>query len=158
MNSGRSLSFEEVVIKLENFCAYQERCSYEILEKVKSFNLTAEEGQKALKLLIQHKFVDDERFANSYASGKFRFKNWGRNKIKFELKIKRIPSDLITNAIYSLDEEEYEATVKELALKKWSEVKGKSIYEKKAKVYRFLQSKGFESELIARYTMFTEMD
>lgn len=150
MKSGRFLSFEEALIKLESFCAYQERCSFEVLEKAKGLGLETDQCKKILEILQKKKFVDDERFAHAYANGKFRFKNWGRIKIKFELKGKRIADEFITAALYSIDEDNYFQELQNLAIRKWKEIKGKSDYERKAKLFRFLQSKGFESELITK--------
>ncbi len=149
MSSERKYPPHEALARLESYCAYQERCIDEILKKTSSWGLSFDEGQELLEELIQKGFIDEARFAESFVSGKFRFKKWGRIKIRFELKKKRIPENLIKKSISEIDPEQYYTTLKELGVRKWHETKGKDLWDKKAKVMRFLASKGYESDLIS---------
>lgn len=148
MGSERKYPPHEALARLEAFCAYQDRCSEEILRKSLSWGLNSDEAQELLNELLQSGFVDDARFTDSFVSGKFRYKKWGKIKIRYELKKKKVPENLIKKSISEIDPDLYYATLMDLGKKKWSEVKGKDLWDKKAKVMRFLSSKGFEQDLI----------
>ncbi len=141
------MGYKEIKIKIENWCAYQDRCSFEVREKLKNFDLSNEENQKMIDELIASNFIDDNRFASSFVSGKFRIKNWGKIKITHHLKQKRIPKELILSAINEIEDDEYQEIIVKLISKKKKEIKTKlSEYEVKSKVFNYLISKGFELE------------
>jgi regulatory protein len=149
MESKCTYSFLEAKHKLEAWCAYQERCHSEVKTKIISLGITGEQVDFLLSDLIQHNFLNEERFALAYTSGKFRIKKWGKIKIKQHLKQKFIPTQLILQALASIDGNEYYETLKSLAIKKKSELKeSESSWNKKIKISRFLASKGYESDLI----------
>lgn len=131
--------------KSEAFCAYQERCSHEVLEKLK--RLGAQEGEIILIInaLIENNFLDDQRFAHAYAVGKLRIKHWGVNKIKQGLQLKKLDSALIKDALQKIyDEENYFGILQQIADRKWQELhKEKNPWMRKQKLYRFLASRGF---------------
>jgi regulatory protein len=131
--------------KSEAFCAYQERSSFEVIEKLK--RMGAEDGEilQVLNALIDAKFLDDERFAKAYAVGKLRIKHWGVNKIKQGLQLKRIDRELIAQAIAAMyDEENYIGILQQVAQRKWQELhKEKDPWMRKQKLFRFLASRGF---------------
>lgn len=148
MSSERKYPPHEALVRLEAYCAYQERCADEILKKCDSWGLSEKEAGELLYELIEKGFVNEERFAESFVSGKFRFKKWGRIKIRYELKKKRIPETLIRKSLSTIDQDQYYSNLLELGKRKWQETKGKDNWDKKAKVIRFLTSKGYESDLI----------
>ena len=149
MISERKYPLHEALVRLESYCAYQERCTDEVLKKISSWGLSFEEGQDLLNDLIEKGFVNEDRFTETFVSGKFRYKKWGRIKIRYELKKKKIPEELIKKHLLGLDLDQYYTMLKDLASRKWSETKGKDHWDKKAKVMRFLASKGYESDLIS---------
>lgn len=139
----------EAKSKIEAWCAYQERCQFEVANKLREWNVDQEHVDIIIADLIQNRFVDELRFATAYASGKFRIKHWGRNKIKFKLKGYQISDYSIRMALSEIEEEEYLQTLTLLAERKLAELKsGLSILEKKAKIYNFLSSKGYESDSV----------
>lgn len=141
-------NFHELLLKAERFCAYQERCSYEVKQKLKELDADQEDVEKIIASLQEDDYMNDERFAHLFASGKFRIKRWGKNKIRAELRMKKIPDAFIKNGLDAINEEEYRKTIEHLAKKKEREVKSKSAQDKKKKIAMFLMSKGYESELI----------
>lgn len=144
-----NFSFLEANAKIEAFCAYQERCHYEVNQKLRSFGLDDEQAGRIIAHLIENNYLNEERFAIAYASGKLRIKKWGRQKIKHGLSAKFVPKSIIQTALYAFEEGEYETIFEELATRKWEELaKEKDFWTRKAKLVRFLQSRGFESELI----------
>ena len=145
MSAPRAYDLTQMLQKSEAFCAYQERSSFEVIEKLK--RMGAEDGEilQVLNALIDAKFLDDERFAKAYAVGKLRIKYWGVNKIKQGLQLKRIDRELIAQAIAAMyDEENYIGILQQLAQRKWQELhKEKDPWMRKQKLFRFLASRGF---------------
>ncbi len=148
MDSKCNLSFNEAKLKLESWCAYQDRCKSEVLLKLKSFELSSDQEQKLIDYLTLNRFLDDQRYADSIVSGKFSIKKWGRIKITYFLKKKYIPKELISNALSTLDEDVYYSVLLSLAEKKHESLSLKNSYEKRVKVVTYLQSKGYELDLI----------
>ena len=137
-----------MLLKAERFCAYQERCSSELKQKLRELGADEETSAKIISSLLEDDYLNDERFAQLFTSGKFRIKRWGGNKIRAELKRKSIPDKFISAAFDLIDKAEYLKVIEHLAKKKEGEVKSKSASDKKKKIAMFLLSRGFESELI----------
>lgn len=131
--------------KASAFCAYQERCLSEVKEKLYEWEASQEEAEEIITQLIKEKYIDEERFAKTYAGSKFRTKKWGRLKIKYMLKQKYIPTALISKGLQEIDAEEYYETLKTLAIQKKEALSNKF---DKVKLYNYLISKGFESDLV----------
>lgn len=134
--------------RMQKYCAYQERCHSEVRHKLLSLGIYGDDLEEIIFDLIQENFLNEERFARSYARGKFRIKQWGRNKIIKELKVRQVSEYCMRMALEEIDEEEYLQTLKQLARKKWSEYRGMKNFERKGRLARYLASRGFESELI----------
>lgn len=145
MLAPRAYDLTQMLQKSEAFCAYQERCSHEVLEKLK--RLGAQDGEiiQIMNALIENNFLDDNRFAKAYAVGKLRIKYWGVNKIKQGLKLKRLDNELIALALKNVyAEENYFGILQDVANRKWQELhKEKDPWVRKQKLFRFLASRGF---------------
>jgi regulatory protein len=139
-------SILEAKQKIEAYCAYQERCDQEVRKKLNGWNMHQEDVDILIADLITNNFMNEERFAEAFVSGKFRIKRWGRIKIRQHLKQKQISDYSINKAISQIDEDEYIQTIKNLIDGK--KVSGKNDWEKKAKLKRYLASKGFETNII----------
>jgi regulatory protein len=149
MVSERKYSFLEAKARLEALCAYQERCSFELSKKMNQWAIHPNDQDQLLADLISNNFLNEERFAEAYVSGKVRIKRWGKVKIQIELKKRFISSYSINKAIKGINLDEYWANLMHLAERKWAASTEKDDYKKRMKVYRFLASKGYESDLIA---------
>ena len=145
--NGGPYSFLEAKQKIEAWCAYQDRCHKEVYNKLRTYGLDDEDTNALISHLIEYQFLDEQRFAESFVSGKYRIKKWGRNKIKAHLKQKSIPQVCIDDALKTIDDDLYMKNLKGLAERKWKEKKGSS-FEKKVKVQQFLSSRGYEFDLI----------
>lgn len=146
---SKSFTVDEIREKLMKYCAYQDRCHWEVERKLAEFNLIPEAYDEILIYLIENKFLNEERFVHSFVRGKFKLKKWGRIKIQIELKKRKIPTKLIAEALKSIDEIEYTTTLEELFKKKKESLRSeKESFKKKAKIRNFLLQKGYESELI----------
>lgn len=138
----------EAKAKLEAYCAYQERCAHEISQKLWLWKLDLEDHDILIADLISNNFLNEERFAEAFASGKFNIKKWGRTKIKTHLKAKQISTYSINKALKSIDLQDYTSAINGLAEKKWPQITGNH-WEKLGKLQRYLHSKGYESDLLS---------
>ncbi|WP_410744653.1 regulatory protein RecX [Epilithonimonas zeae] len=144
----KSLTFDEIKLKLVNYCVYQDRCHYEVELKMKEFLLIPEAKDKIFLYLIKENYLNEERFTRSYIRGKFYIKHWGRNKIKMNLKQKGITEKLISKSMDEIDADDYEKTVNKIYQDYFSKQKGLKEYQKKSKTIKHLISKGFEYDVI----------
>ncbi|HWW43086.1 regulatory protein RecX [Pedobacter sp.] len=135
--------------KAEHYCAYQERSQYEIRNKLYEWGLKTAEVEELISELIVTNFLNEERFAKVYVSGKFNIKKWGKIKIKQSLKIKQVPDKMITKALNTIDSGDYLQTLLELAEKKAKLITETDAYKKKYKLITYLMGKGFENNLIS---------
>jgi regulatory protein len=108
------LSKEIALEKIKKYCAYQERTHKEVREKLKSIQCHYREIDEIIVALIEEDFLNEERFAITYARGKFRMKSWGKQKIKYALKMKGISEYCIKKGLAQIPEEEYLCTLKHL--------------------------------------------
>jgi len=152
MKSGKQeaaiLDKKQALVKAENFCVYQERSQKEVRYKLVEWGLRGDELEEILSELITNNFLNEERFAKQYASGKFNIKKWGRIKIKQGLKLKGVPDKLLQKALYSLDDDKYLATLTLLAEKKAEFLTESNPLKRKMKLMSYLQGRGFETDLI----------
>lgn len=138
----------ELLSKLEYYCSYQERCYKEVEEKLFSLRATNSEKESILIHLIENNYINEERFAKSFARGKHNYKYWGRNRIKNELKFRNISSKIIEIAIQEIDSESYIEIFHDIAEKNWESIKERKGPKKNKKFVDFLLRKGFENDLI----------
>jgi len=148
MAGSLTYSFLEAKQKIEWYCAYQERCDYDVRKKLHEWNLYAEDIDALIAHLITHNYLNEERFAEAYVSGKFRIKKWGRIKIRQQLKLKKISLYSINKAFTQIEDDDYIQTAKDLVASKSRLIKSKNAWDKLNKLKRYLSSKGYESELI----------
>jgi regulatory protein len=145
-----SLSPEQALQKARHYCGYQERCHSEVQEKLYSFGLRKSQVDAAMATLIEESCLNEERFAIQYAGGHFRLKHWGRIRIRYELKQKRVSDYCIKAGLATIDEEAYAESLTRLAAKKWEELATEtSPPAQKGKWQDYLLRKGYESDRIA---------
>lgn len=139
-----STDIELALSRARRYCAYQERCEKEVETKLKAWKVRPTIVPQVIRQLKEENYIDDERFAKVYASGRFRIKHWGRTKITYELKGKGLPENLINSALEEIDEEEYKDVLEELLLKKNREIKEEDPFTRKKKLISFALQKGYE--------------
>jgi regulatory protein len=134
---------------IQKWCALQERSSYEVTQKLILWNIDKKVIPQIINELREENFLNDERFAEDYARGKFRIKNWGKIKIRLSLQQKKVSSNYIDAALDKIDQEDYFKSLQHLANKKNDLITDDlSAYDRKIKLYQFLLSKGFENKLV----------
>lgn len=139
---------KEALVKLEHFCAYQERCHAEVVTKLYSLKMTGDEIDSIVVQLIEGNFLNETRFACSFARGKHRMKSWGKIRITNELKARQISSTNITLALKEISTEEYETTFENLAERCWNGIQEKNSLKKRKKFCDYLLRRGYESHFV----------
>jgi len=129
--------------KLTRYCAYQERCSADILDKLYSLKVPKEDFDNYLPKLKDENFLNEERFVKAFISAHSK-KKWGKTKIKSSLSGKKIDNDLIKKYLEQIEQSDYDEQIKVLLQKKWKSLRAGSPKENKNKLIRFMLSKGFE--------------
>ncbi|WP_262249031.1 regulatory protein RecX [Parapedobacter soli] len=146
--SRRKLTPGQAKGRAEAYCAYQERSQQEVRDKLYHWGLHSGDVEHVIAELITEGFLNEERFAMAYTSGKFRINGWGKHKIKQGLAQKAVSAPLIRAALASLDEQEYRGKLGDLLRAKARLEKETHPYKRKNKLVRYALSKGYESELI----------
>jgi regulatory protein len=145
----KSLSIQEIYQKITAWCAYQDRCHAEVRDKLYSYELKTDDINEIISKLIQESYLNEERFARSYAGGKFRIKKWGRKKILSGLKQKSVSPNCIKLGMQEIDEQDYELTMLMLIEKKNKELgKEKNDYIRNNKIAEYLIRKGYEPDMV----------
>jgi regulatory protein len=141
-------SIKDAKLKIEHFCAYQERCHEEVVSKLWSMKMNPEEIDEIIVHLIEHNFLNESRFACSFARGKHRIKHWGKIRITNELKARKIGQTLINLALKEITPEEYLETFENLAERNWESISERNALKKRKKFCDYMLRRGFESNLI----------
>lgn len=136
------------LMKMQSWCAYQERCQQDARTKLYELGLWPEAVENIIVKLIEDNFLNEERFATTFARGKFTIKKWGRIKIKQELKQKRVGDYCLKKAMQQIDETEYMATLKKLIDSKRKLIKEKNPIKLNYKLMNYVLSKGYEKDLV----------
>ena len=142
------LSKEEGLAKLQKYCAYQDRCHQEVRTKLINLGIYGDVLEEIISELISDNFLNEEKFARSFARGKFRMRRWGKNRIVNELKFRKITDYCIRKAMTEIDDEEYLQTLHEVIQKKKKHLREKDPFKANNKIAKYAIGRGFESELV----------
>ncbi len=134
--------------KLKKYCAYQERCHYDVELKLKNLGANSNLSDEIITTLILEGYLNEERYTRSYVRGKFNINKWGRNKIVMGLKAKKISSYLIKKGLEEIDESDYIETLREILTNKSKYLSCNTKYDKNRKLYAYAYNRGFENSII----------
>ncbi|MFC2102505.1 regulatory protein RecX [Bacteroidota bacterium] len=137
-------------VKLQRYCAYQERCTRDVEMKMRGWKIPEASKEKLIQQLKDDGFLDDTRFAASFVRGKFRANKWGRIRISNELRSRKLSDAIIAEALQEIDEEEYLETIRALIIRKSGEINPEKTLNKREKIINFVVGKGFETDLVLR--------
>jgi regulatory protein len=146
----KQLSKEQALQKLKHYCGYQERSHGEVRQKLYDLGVWKKDHDEIIATLIEENYLNEERFAMAFVSGKFRMKQWGRVKIKYELKQKQVSEYSIKKALKEIDEDDYMIMLKKLADDKYGALKDEQYLARKKKTMDYLMQKGYEPGLIQK--------
>jgi len=145
---GKSSQIPDWVLsKMKQYCAFQERCMFDVKEKLKTFHLQEDVYESIILQLKKEDYLNEERFAKVFAGGKLRINHWGKNKIYGALQQKRVPELFILEGLSAIDDE-YLSVLHKVIAKKNNELKESDINRRNRKLAKFAVSKGFESNLV----------
>jgi regulatory protein len=142
------MNFREALSYAMDLCSRQEKCCSEIRDKLEKFSLPGEQIEQVLKTLKNEGFIDESRYAGMFVRDKLHLNRWGRIKMRYALAAKKIPGEIIADALNDINESEYLGILKEEISKKLPRIKGKDPYAVRSKLVRFGQQRGFEPGLI----------
>lgn len=137
------------MFKLQRYCAYQDRCTWDVEQKMVELEIPSIHFKKYIDDLTEEKYIDNKRYIESYVRGHFFRKKWGKNKIREGLKIKKLDTKLIEEVIENeIADADYHQVLSQL-LEKYPKAKTiKNDFERKNKLYQYALQKGYESEEI----------
>lgn len=139
---------EQVLKKLEHFCSYQERCHSEVAAKLRTFRLPKVQAEEVFGQLIENDYLNEQRFAEQFAGGKFRMKQWGRQKIRWALRQKNVSEYCIEKGLAQIPSADYAIVIDQLTQKRWEELAGEDDFSRKGKTKNYLVQKGYEPSLV----------
>ncbi|MDO1512596.1 regulatory protein RecX [Maribacter confluentis] len=144
----KGYTIQEATKKIESYCAYQDRCHKEVVSKLKEMGMIPIAIDTIIGQLIEDRFLNEERFAKSFARGKFNIKKWGKNRIVRELKQRNISKYNITTALKEIDPTAYMKALDELAQKRLLQFTDTDIQKRRKKLADYLLYRGWESHLV----------
>lgn len=146
MNSN----YRQVLNRASAICSRSEKCKADITPVLEKAGLSSEEVDQALEYLVKEKFIDEERYTHNFVHDKFYLNKWGKYKIAYQLKMKKIHQEIISGSLLEISAEEYEKTLLKLLRSKAKTIHCTSNTELKSKLMVFAQGRGYESELAYR--------
>lgn len=147
-NFSTPVTVAEAIKKMEHYCAYQERCHKEVEDKLYTMKLIPEAKEKIILHLLDHNFINEERFAKAFARGKFTIKKWGKQRITQELKIRQISAYNIKSALNEISKADYLEAFHTLAEKKYKSISEHDKNKKRKKLADYLLYRGWETSLV----------
>jgi regulatory protein len=138
----------DAYLTLAALCAQAEHCQYEMLEKMRRWELDDEAQARVMQRLVSERYVDDERYARAFVKDKVRYNKWGRRKVEQALWQKHIDEDIRQQVLDEVDDDEYLSVLKPLLQQKRRSTKAANDYELNQKLMRFALSRGFTYDII----------
>jgi regulatory protein len=134
--------------KAAGFCAYQERTQAEVRNRLYEWGIRGDEAEEMIAWLIENNYINEERFAKSFAGGHFRQKQWGRIRIKHELRYRGLSDYCIRAGLAEIDDDDYLQTIRKMINRKADKNDFENPYLRKHKLARYIIGKGFEQDLV----------
>ena len=135
-------------LQLAQLCARAEHCQYELIEKMRRWEMSDEAQAHVMQRLVSERYVDDERYARAFVRDKIRYNKWGRRKVEQALWMKHIDDDIRSRALSEIDDEEYLSVLRPLLKQKRRSIKAASDYELNQKLVKFALGRGFTLDII----------
>jgi regulatory protein len=136
------------IAKAESYCATAEQCRTSMMEKLLAWGADREASVHIVDHLVENEYIDEARYCRIYCESKLHLQKWGRIKINYMLRNKRIDNRIIANALQQLDAEQYTDTLRALAESKLRTLHEPDHFKLRSKMTSFLASHGFEQSEI----------
>jgi regulatory protein len=140
----------EMLQRAAAYCSVAERCRQDVEKKTLSAGFPQEIADRISDRMVKEKFIDESRFSRSFANDKLRFNKWGRIRLRYELRMRNIPEDMICNALNAIDETLYLDILRAIIKDKRRTIKASDNREVYGKLLRFAAGRGFENELVMK--------
>ena len=154
----KEITEKEALLRLSALCAQGEHCQWEMLEKMRRWELADDAQARVMERLVKERYVDDERYARAFVLDKIRYNKWGRRKVEQALWQKHIDDDIRQRVLGEVDDEEYLSVLRPLLKQKRRSVKASSDYEMNQKLIRFALGRGFTFDIIRQCLDVTDED
>ena len=148
MCKKRVYNIEIAIERLKNYCSLEDKCQWDVKQKMKEWGLLKISQDQIIELLINQKYIDEERYSKSFCRGKFKIKKWGKIKITNELQKKNISELYIAKGLEEINDAEYHKELDKQYQKKKDAINEKNHFIKNKKIATFLITKGYESNLV----------
>ena len=136
--------------KAEQYCAQSEQCRSSVMDKLTRWGASHELSERIINYLVKNDYINERRFCQIYSESKMNLQKWGRIKIAYQLRAKRIDKRLIDEALTNLDPNRYHEVLLQLARQKMSTIQDDNPFARRNKLMAFLASHGFESDEIIK--------
>lgn len=136
--------------KIAAYCSKAERAESDVRKKLLGWELDQETCERIIARLKKENFINEERYCRSFIKDKVQFNKWGRVKIVFELKKKRVPEFIINSCLDEIESSDYETPLMKILITKSKSVKASNNYEKWTKLVRFGMGRGYSFEQIKK--------
>lgn len=150
-NVSHMLTYEQALQKMASLCSISEHCEYDVRGKLYKWGISTEDSDRIVDYLLDEGYLDENRFAMSYANDKLRFSHWGRLKIRSMLQALRISDACIGEALARIDPEEYERILVRVLDGKRRTMDECESYDARIKIIRFALQRGFEISEITKF-------
>jgi regulatory protein len=141
-------TFKEAKLSIAGDCSLQEKCAYDLEQKMKRWELSSQEIATIIRYLEQENYLNEQRFCDSFVHDKLHYNKWGKKKIAQALRLKRIHSETIQHSLLKIEDETYNSIIRQVLEAKKRTIKAANDYEFKNKLLRFASSRGFEIEIV----------
>ena len=141
-------SEKEAYLTLAALCAQAEHCQWEMLEKMRRWEVPEEAQARVMQRLVKERYVDDERYAQAFVKDKIRYNKWGRRKVDQALWQKHIDENIRKRVLDEVDDDEYLKVLRPLLKQKRKSTKANSDYELNQKLMRFALGRGFTFDIV----------
>ncbi len=138
------MDYKKALNKCMHICSQREYCINDIEQRLAKWDVKKSEHQKIIEYLLAEKYIDHNRYVSAFVNDKFTYNHWGKIKIRYQLKQKKIDNPTINKYVDAIDASAYKQAIQHEVSKKLKSVKGKNDFEKKQKTARYVVSKGFE--------------
>ncbi|MDI6829039.1 MAG: regulatory protein RecX, partial [Armatimonadota bacterium] len=136
--------------KALNLLGYRSRSRAEITQRLSRSGFAEDIIEDTLAYLERVGLIDDEQFSQDWVKSRLTNKGMGKQRIKWELKQKGVPNDVVEEALSEVDDEtEYESAL-DAAKRRWDKYKDTEINVRRRKLASYLCRQGFSWEVVSQ--------
>lgn len=143
----KTLTAEQAKLRMAELCSRSEQCEADILDKLSRHGVSKADSERIVAFLYDNNFLDDARYLSAFVRDKVKFNGWGKRKIRLALAMKHFPSSEVNTVLSAIPPEEYMERAMKVGTMKTAGLDLDN-YADRVKAFRYMASRGFESEII----------